>query len=199
MLMMTDLLCDPELPDDKRELFTARIRSQLERLEWLVSSLLKLSKLDAKTIKFSPRLVPAKRLLESAAAPVLIPAELKNQTITIHDNDMQLYCDEKWTAEALLNILKNCVEHTPENGAVTVTCTDNPIYSEIRIEDNGPGIDPADLPYIFKRFYRGKHAADDSVGIGLSMAAVIIQEQGGSVDAKNATSGGTIFTVRFPK
>jgi signal transduction histidine kinase len=199
MLMMTDLLCDPELPDDKREEFTARIRSQLERLEWLVSSLLKLSKLDAKTISFSPRLVPLKHLLERAAAPVLIPAELKNQTITIEDNGMELFCDEKWTAEALLNILKNCVEHTPENGTIKVTCTENPIYSEIRIEDNGPGIDGTDLPFIFKRFYRGKHAADDSVGIGLSMAAAIIKEQGGAVDAKNSASGGTVFTVRFPK
>lgn len=199
MLMMTDLLCDSSLPGDKREEFTARMRDQLERLEWLVSSLLKLSKLDAKTVKFSSLPVPFGRLVERAAAPVLIPAELKNQTIDILDNGMYIYCDEKWTAEALLNILKNCVEHTPENGVITVSCADNPLYAEIRVEDNGPGVSDADLPFIFKRFYRGKDAADDSVGIGLSMAAAIIQEQGGAVDVKNLASGGIAFTVRFPK
>jgi signal transduction histidine kinase len=199
MLMMTDLLCDPSLPDDKRKEFTARMRAQLERLEWLVSSLLKLSRLDAKTVKFSPRFVPAAQLIEAAAAPVLIPAELKSQALSLDGGGVSIYCDEKWTAEALLNILKNCVEHTPENGVISVMCTDNPIYAEIRVEDSGPGISEADLPYIFKRFYRGKDAADDSVGIGLSMAAVIIQEQGGSIDAKNSSSGGSVFTIRFPK
>ncbi len=199
MLMMTDLLCDPSLPDDKREEFTARMRTQLERLEWLVSSLLKLSRLDAKTVKFSSRLVPAAQLIEAAAAPVLIPAELKNQTLKMDGGGISVFCDEKWTAEALVNILKNCVEHTPENGVISVTCTDNPIYAEISIEDSGPGISDKDLPYIFKRFYRGKGAADDSVGIGLSMAAVIIQEQGGSIDAKSSNSGGSVFTIRFLK
>lgn len=199
MLMMTDLLCDSSLPEGKRAEFTARMRNQLERLEWLVSSLLKLSKLDAKTVRFSPRAVPAKRLFEAAAAPLLIPAELKNQTILFSDNGMSLYCDEKWTAEALLNILKNCVEHTPENGVISLSCSDNPIYTEIRVEDSGHGISEGDLPYIFKRFYRGKDAADDSVGIGLSMAAVIIREQGGAIDAKNLGAGGSAFTIRFPK
>lgn len=98
-----------------------------------------------------------------------------------------------------MNILKNCVEHTPENGSVDITCSDNPLYTEIRIQDNGRGIAETDLPYIFNRFYRGKNASDDSVGIGLSMAVVIIQEQGGSVDAKNSPFGGSVFTIRFPK
>ncbi len=199
MFMMIDLLCDPGLPEDRRKEFTDRIRVQLERLEWLVSSLLKLSKLDANSIGFSIRRVPAKRLLEKALEPLHIPAEIKNLTFKADDNGVSVLCDEKWTAEALLNILKNCVEHTPENGAVEITCSDNPLYAEISIRDSGNGIGESDLPYIFNRFYRGNNASDDSVGIGLSMAAAIIEEQGGSVDAKNSSSGGSVFTIRFPK
>lgn len=199
MFMMTDLLCDANLSEEKRVEFTNRMRLQLERLQWLVSSLLKLSKLDAKIIKLSPRPVPVKSLLENALAPLLIPAELKSQTLSIEDNGLSLVCDGNWTAEALLNILKNCVEHTPQKGEISVSCTDNPLFAEILIKDNGPGIDSADLPHIWNRFYRGKNASDDSVGIGLSMAAAVIKEQGGSVSVKNATPHGSVFTIRFPK
>ncbi len=199
MFMMTDLLCDAGLSEEKRIEFTNRMRLQLERLQWLVSSLLKLSKLDAKMVALLPRAVSAKALLEKACAPLLIPAELKEQAITIQDNGISLTCDENWTAEAILNILKNCVEHTPQYGEITISCEDNPLFAEIKITDSGPGIDGNDLAHIFNRFYRGKNASDDSVGIGLSMAAAIIKEQGGSVSAKNTEHGGSLFTVRFPK
>jgi signal transduction histidine kinase len=199
MFMMTDLLCDAGLSEEKRSEFTDRMRIQLERLQWLVSSLLKLSKLDAKITKLSPRLVSARSLLEKACSPLLIPAELKNQTLSVSDNGVLLCCDENWTAEAILNILKNCVEHTPRYGDISITCTDNPLFCEIKITDSGPGIDDNDLPHIWGRFYRGKNASDDSVGIGLSMAAAIIKEQGGSVDAKNIAPSGSVFMVRFPK
>lgn len=198
MLMMTDLLCSPDLPDEKRGEFTERMRVQLERLQWLVASLLKLTKLDAKTVRFSPRSVPFKKLMETACAPLLIPVELKNQSLDIEDNSSAVFCDESWTAEALINILKNCVEHTPEGGSIFVSCSDNPLYLQITIKDSGPGIDPADLPHIFKRFYRGKNAADDSIGIGLSMSAAIVHEQGGTIEARSGAEGSE-FIIRFPK
>ncbi len=199
MFMMTDLLCDAELPDEKRREFTARLRAQLERIQWLVSSLLKLSKLDAKTITFKPAAVSAKTLLEKACAPLLIPIEIKNQSFFMKDNGVTVRCDENWTAEALLNILKNCVEHTPEGGVLSVTCTANPIYTQIQVKDSGPGISLKDLPHVFSRFYRGSNASDDSVGIGLAMASAIMTEQGGSIDAANDPQGGSVFTVRLPK
>lgn len=199
LFMMTDLLCDADLCEQKRIEFTNRMRVQLERLQWLVSSLLKLSKLDAKMIKLCLRPVPVKPLLEKACAPLLIPAELKNQTLFIEDNGVSLLCDENWTAEALLNILKNCVEHTPSGGKISISCSDNPLFTQITVTDNGSGIDKSDLPHIWNRFYRGKNASDDSVGIGLSMAAAVINEQGGSVSVKNAYPHGSEFTIRFPK
>ena len=199
MFVMTDLLLEPSLPDDRRLVFADRIRAQLERLSWLVSSLLKLSRLDARAVKFKRAPVTAQRLLAKAMAPLRIPAELKNLTLSIQDNGASLFCDENWTAEAVLNIVKNCVEHTPVGGSIRIACTENPLFAQLRIEDSGPGIDPDDLPHIFTRFYRGRHAADDSAGIGLAMAATIVQEQNGSIDAGRNTSGGSVFTIRFPK
>ncbi len=199
MFMMTDLLCDAQLPDEKRREFTGRLRAQLERIQWLVSSLLKLSKLDAKTVTFKRVPVSAKLLLEKACAPLLIPIEIKNQSLNVDGSDVTVYCDENWTTEALLNILKNCVEHTPEGGRLSVKCAANPIYTQIQIKDSGPGISLKDLPHVFSRFYRGSNASDDSVGIGLAMAAAIVKEQGGSIDASNHPQGGSVFTVRLPK
>jgi len=199
MFVMTDLLLEPDLPEDKRLTFTDRIRVQLERLSWLVSSLLKLSRLDAKAVSFKRDKVPAARLLEKALAPLRIPAELKSITLEVRDNSASILCDENWTAEAVLNIVKNCVEHTPDNGKILIACTENPLFAQLRIEDSGPGISVGDLPHIFTRFYRGKNAADDSIGIGLAMAATIVQEQSGSIEAGSAVLGGSAFTLRFPK
>ncbi len=199
MLVMTDLLLEPDLPEDKRLAFTERIRVQLERLSWLVSALLKLSRLDAKAVMFRRDAVCASRLLGKALAPLRIPAELKSISLELKDNAAIITCDENWTAEALLNIIKNCVEHTPKGGSIRIACTENPLFAQIRIEDSGPGISPDDLPHIFTRFYRGRNAADDSAGIGLAMAATIVQEQNGSIAAEPNASGGSAFTLRFPK
>jgi signal transduction histidine kinase len=198
MLIMTDLLCDVQLPDDRRQAFTSRMRLQIERLQWLVSSLLKMSRLDAKTVKFNTCHIPTRNLIERACAPLLIPAELKNHTVTVDAGEAIIACDENWTAEALLNVLKNCVEHTPEGGAICVTCEENPLFTQIRVSDTGPGIDAADLPHIFSRFYRGKNASEDSAGIGLAMAAAIVKEQGGSITAASSPRG-SVFTLRLPK
>ena len=199
MFVMTDLLLNAELPEDKRFEFTDRIRVQLERLQWLVTSLLKLSRLDAKTVEFKMEQQKAQQLFQKAYEPLLIALELKNQTLNVECAETVLRCDANWTAEALLNILKNCVEHTPEFGTITIACTENPLFVQIMIRDNGPGIDKTDLPHIFERFYRGKNAALDSIGIGLAMASSIVQEQGGFIDALNAQEGGSCFMIRFPK
>lgn len=137
-------------------------------------------------------------MFEKAFAPLLVPMELKNQAFRIEDGGLQLCCDANWTAEALLNIVKNCTEHTTQGGRIEIICEQNPLYTQIRIMDNGPGIDSADLPYIFNRFYRGRNASADSVGIGLAMSAAIIQGQGGSI-AVQSTNAGSTFTIRFPR
>lgn len=197
MLVMTDLLTDAELPADKRHEFTERIKLQLERIEWLVTSLLKLARIDAGSVQFKPRRIAIKDLLEKALQPLLIPMELRKQSLETCYCDTTILCDPNWTSEALLNVMKNCVEHTPVGGALRISCTGNALYTQITICDNGEGIDSTELPHIFDRFYRGKNSSDDSVGIGLSMARSIISAQGGSIQCESQPGAGTTFIVKF--
>ena len=205
MLMMTDLLSGEDLPADKREEFTRHIRIQLERIQWLVSSLLKMSRLDAGVIQMKAEPVRAAELAQEASAPLLIPMELKEQTLDLQGDPAVAFTgDRRWSAEALLNVMKNCMEHTPRGGRVTVRWTANPIYTEITVTDTGPGIAPEDLPHIFTRFYRGKAGEADTaegagVGIGLAMAKSILARQNGKIFAESPAEGGSRFTLRFYK
>ena len=200
MLVMSDLLRDEHLPADKREEFLGVIRRQLERIQWLTSTLLKMAQLDAGVAELRAEPVELSQVIADAFAPLLVPAEVKGQQLTVSGCDgVVVRCDRRWTAEALVNILKNCVEHTGEGGFVRVECRDNPIFTEISIVDNGEGIDKADLPHIFQRFYRGKQPGEDSVGIGLAMAQAVITRPGGTVSVASQKGKGTCFTIRFYK
>lgn len=200
MTMMADLLSAPDLPPAKRTEFTHHIRVQLERIDWLVSSLLKLSKMDAKTIPFKKDRIPMKSLIQKALEPVMIPMDIKAQTVSISgDDDVSFVGDFNWTAEAVINILKNGVEHTPEGGAIAIAFYENALFTEIVIADNGKGIPKEDLPYIFKRFYKGKNAGEGSIGIGLAMAHSIIASQNGVIDVTSDGERGTQFQIKFYK
>ncbi|MDT9025772.1 sensor histidine kinase [Rossellomorea yichunensis] len=200
MMVMADLLSDSTLEESKRAEFTQHIRVQLERIEWLVSSLLKLSKIDAGTISFKKDKVVVRDLIQSAVQPVLIPMDIKEQTLSVSgDESVTFTGDLRWTAEALINILKNAVEHTGEGGVISISFSENPLYTEITIADNGDGIPKEDLPYIFRRFYKGKNASDDSVGIGLAMAYSIITSQQGDLEVRSEKGNGTVFSIKFYK
>ncbi|WP_405083124.1 sensor histidine kinase [Paenibacillus chitinolyticus] len=200
MTVMADLLSDSDLPPAKRMEFTHHIRIQLERIDWLVSSLLKLSKIDAKTIPFKKERIPMKNLIQKALEPVMIPMDIKGQTVSVTGDDYVSFVgDFNWTTEAVINILKNGVEHTPEGGAITIAFSENALFTEIVIADNGNGIPKEDLPYIFKRFYKGKNASEGSIGIGLAMAHSIIASQNGVIDVTNGTETGTQFRIKFYK
>lgn len=200
MMVMTDLLSDDQLSPAKRREFTRNIRVQLERIEWLVSSLLKLSKIDAGTARFKKEPVAVKKLIQKALEPVAIPIDVKQQTIEIEgDEQVSFLGDFRWTAEAVLNIFKNCVEHTPDGGKIAVSFTENTLFTEIVIADNGEGIAKEDLPYLFKRFYKGKNAAEGSIGIGLAMAYSIITSQNGDLEVQSEDGQGTQFRIKFYK
>ena len=199
MFVMTDLIQDENLPQDKRTEFTRNIKSQLDRLQWLVTSLLKLSKIDAGTIDFKKEKVNVRELINRSVEHLLIPIELKNQTLEIYgDENTSFIGDLNWSCEAIANIVKNCMEHTPEGGKITISYNETSIYTMITISDNGEGIHKADLPYIFNRFYKGKNAHDSSIGIGLAMSKSIIESQGGSIDVSSSDKGSR-FTVKFYK
>lgn len=195
-LALTSMSGD-DLAEAKKDAYRREIARQLAQMDWLVSSLLKLSKLDAGTISFCMISVPLEVLIAKAAEPLAIPMELKNQTLVTELSGTVL-CDPAWTGEAIGNILKNCTEHMDE-GNLTVTAQENALYSEIRIRDSGPGIASEDLPHLFERFYRGKDTAKDSVGIGLALSRAIIAAQNGTIQARTHPRGGAEFTIRFYK
>lgn len=200
MMMMADLLNDENLPPERREEFTSNIHRQLERIEWLVSALLKMSKLDAGTVVLKKETVRVKDLIKQSIAHLLIPMELLEQELSIRGEEEVTYIgDFSWSAEAFANIVKNCMEHTPRKGQIQIQFSENSIFTIIQIQDNGDGISKEDLPHIFKRFYKGKNAAKDSVGIGLAMARQIIVQQGGKIDVDSKEGEGTCFTIKFYK
>ncbi len=200
MMVMTDLLNDENLSVMKRKEFTKNLEYQLTRMEWLLTVLLKLAKIDAGTIKFKKEVIRVTELIKISIEPLLIPMELKEQVLIVKgDSSVSMIGDFKWLSEAVLNIVKNCMEHTPCGGEITIGYQDNPIYTEIIISDNGSGIEKEDLPYIFKRFYKGKNSGDDSVGIGLAMAYSIITCQGGDISVTSKIDKGTNFSIKFYK
>ena len=199
MNLLVSMLGEEDLPYDRRLSMTRELRRQLERVQWLVETLLKLSKIDAGTAQFRSEPVSVAELIEKAAQPLRIPVELREQSFTIYAASEHFAGDLNWTTEALGNILKNCMEHTPVGGTITVTTEETALFTEIVVEDNGPGISKEDLPYLFDRFYKGEGSSDDSVGIGLALSRSIIAAQNGTIKAENAQTSGARFTIRFYK
>lgn len=196
--LIVSFLGEPELSAEKRGYLVRELSGLLKRIDRLISALLKISKLDAGTVTFKQEHISIASFLKEACEPLLIPIELRNQILTVKAEG---YCtiDPAWTAEAIGNILKNCMEHTPEGGTLLVEGIETALFSEITIADNGCGIDPHDMPHIFERFYKGKNSSENSVGIGLALARIIITTQNGTVKAAPRNGGGTIFTIRFYK
>ncbi|MBT2759215.1 HAMP domain-containing histidine kinase [Mesobacillus foraminis] len=200
MVVMADLLSEPNLDAGKRKEFTHNIQVQLERIEWLVSSLLKLAKIDAEIVQFKKEEVSVEKLVQKAVQSVLIPMDIKQLSLkVIGDEEPAFHGDLNWTAEALINILKNCIEHTDEGGSIIISFLENALYTEIKIQDTGKGISKEDLPYIFKRFYKGKNAGEESVGIGLALSYSIIKNQLGDIEVQSEIGKGTAFLIKFYK
>ena len=199
LMLLTDLMYN-DLDKEKKIEFLDRTNAQLSRMDWLIKSMLKLSKLEAKVIDFKTEKVNINELIRRSISPLSVPMELKNISLNINGNKEASYIgDIEWSSEALGNIIKNCIEHTKEGGNLNISYEENPIYSEIVIKDNGEGIDKEDIPNIFKRFYKGKNSKSDSVGIGLAMAKSIIESQNGDIYVKSEKNMGTEFHITFHK
>jgi signal transduction histidine kinase len=201
MMIMADLLENSfatENPDpEKQAEFLTNIRTGLTRMEWLVSALLKMAKLDAGAIVFSPESVAVETLADLALAPLNILLELKNQTVEIA-GEMEIVCDKRWTVEALMNILKNASEYSPEGGKIVVESGFNPICAWISVTDSGAGISNADIARLFKKFEGSR--SDKGYGVGLPLALKIMRGQGGDIEVSAGSSGtGAVFTLKFYK
>ena len=196
--LILSLLMEPDLPSVKRKKLLQELAQLLSRIDWLVESLLKMSKMDAGTVCFQQAPVNVRAFIRQAAEPLMIPMELREQTFSIQEESgVEFTGDQAWSQEAILNILKNCMEHTPPGGCIQVFFSQNAIYTEIVIEDNGPGFDREDLPHLFERFYKGKNASSQSVGIGLALARMVVSRQNGTLKAENRPEGGARFTIKF--
>ena len=181
----------------RRRILIRDLKRQLERTGWLAETLLKLSKLDAGTVAFRQDRVLVRDLVEKASAPLRIAMELRGQTLETDTGSAAFTGDLDWTAEALGNLLKNCMEHARET--IRVRAVETALYTEICVEDDGPGFHREDIPRLFDRFYRGQGAAADSAGIGLAFSRSVLAAQNGTVAAGNLPGGGARFTVRFYK
>lgn len=196
--LLVERLSASGLTDECRHRLTNELYELLDRIDWLITTLLKISKLDAGAVQFNKEMFSLEMLINKSCAPLLIPMELHGQELIIRAEG-DFYGDPAWTSEAVGNIVKNCMEHTPDGGRIEIDAAETALYSEIVIKDNGTGISPEDLPRIFERFYKGKNSDGKSFGIGLALSRMIIAEQKGTVKAENRKNAGAMFTLRFYK
>ena len=197
LVMLDNLIDDPNMDNNIKEEFILDIKREVVNINFLVQSLLKLSKFDANTIIFKKENVLVKDVLKETIKNLTYLCDLKNIKINvIGDNDIFINADFKWQVEAITNIVKNSIEHSNINTNITITYEKNNVYTNIIIEDNGCGISNKDLPHIFKRFYKSENSLDDSVGVGLALAKSIIEKDNGSIYVKSSKKG-TIFEIKY--
>ena len=200
LIMLDNILSDENMPEDIKKDFIKDIKRKIINIKFLVESILKLSKIDSNSIKFIKKEVFIKDIINEAVKNVSMLSELKNIEIIVSgDDSIKTICDLKWQVEAITNILKNCIEHSYENRKIYINYNQNNMYTELKIEDNGTGIDAKDLPHIFERFYKGKNSSSDSVGIGLALSKSIIESNNGYIQVDSELNKGTIFIIKYLK
>ncbi|AWB46474.1 sensor histidine kinase [Paenibacillus sp. CAA11] len=201
IMLYSQLLAElPRLDLEAQELVSS-IQSQSDKLKWLIESLIKLSRLEAGIISLHLEAAPVIRTVQQAVSAMYSMAESKEiQVEVICDPGIQALHDVKWTGEALFNLLENAVKYTDQGGVIRVSTFSNEMFTRIDVEDTGIGIGEEELPYIFKRFYRGQNALDrEGVGIGLFLAREIVMTQGGHIKVFSKLGQGTKFSVFLPQ
>lgn len=200
LIMLDNILSDENMPEDIKKDFIKDIKREIVNIKFLVESILKLSKIDSNSIKFIKKEVFIKDIINEAVKNVSMLSELKNIKIIVSgDDSIKTICDLKWQVEAITNILKNCIEHSYENKKIYINYNQNNMYTELKIEDNGTGIDAKDLQHIFERFYKGKNSSSDSIGIGLALSKSIIESNNGYIQVDSKLNKGTTFIIKYLK
>ena len=197
--LMNDLLYT-DLPEEKKKEFLDNSSKELEKINWLIKTLLNIAKLDSKTIILKKDFYNAKEMLEEIINNFATMCEVykSNITLTVKEEN-QIYCDKKWTSEAISNIIKNSIEHKGKN--INIQIEENKIYTQITIIDDGEGISPKDISHIFDRFYKAENSKSESLGLGLAFAKSIIKNQDGEirVQSKKENNSWTKFTIKLYK
>lgn len=198
LIMIDTLLDDEDMDQNTREDFLRNMKREVMNINFLVKSILKLSRLDTNTVKFISKKESVKEIINEAILNVSLLSDLKNVKIETNLSDSFITCDYKWQIEALTNILKNSVEHSYENNKVLIESSENNAYVKITIKDFGSGIAKEDINHIFERFYKGKDSDYDSIGIGLALSKSIIEKQNGKISVESSENG-TTFTIKYFK
>ena len=198
MIMLDNIMDNKDMDENLREEFIKNIKREIINIKFLTETILKLSKLESSTVQFIKNEVKIKDIIDESIRNVEILCDLKNINIVVNGNDAdKIICDFKWQVEAITNILKNAVEHSKQNSKIVINFKQNKIYSEIRIQDFGKGIDKEDLKHIFDRFYKGKNSENESIGIGLALAKSIVESNDGYVTVESEVNKGSIFIIKY--
>lgn len=198
-IMLDNIRENPQMDDNTRQEFIHEISRQVEWINWLVISLLKLSKLDSGTAIFKTQEINVQELINNVIQNLAIPLDIKQQNIIVNTNNKNVFFigDYNWQLEAITNIVKNCIEHTPENKNIYISYEQNNFYTKIVIQDEGCGINSKDIKHIFERFYKGQNSSSDSVGIGLALAKSIIERDNGYIICSSESEKGTKFEIKY--
>lgn len=198
LVMLDNLIDDQDMDKRTREDFIIDIKREVVNINFLVQAILKLSNFDANTIELVKENNFIKKIMDESIRNVSTLCDLRNIKIEVSgDEKIKINCDYRWQIEAITNIIKNCIDHSEENSKIIVKYEQNNVYTLISIRDFGDGICKEDLPHIFERFYKGKNANKDSIGIGLALSKVIIEADNGNIDVESEYGKGTIFTIKY--
>ena len=199
-IMLDNIRENPNMDEYTRQEFIYEISRQINWINWLVISLLKLSKLDSNTAVFVQKEIKVEDLINNVVKNLAIPIDIKQQNVIVNgSSDVMFVGDYNWQLEALTNIVKNCIEHTVENKNIYINWEENNFYTKIAIKDEGVGIDKKDVKHIFERFYKGKNSSENSVGIGLALAKSIIEKDNGYIICSSELGRGTTFEIKYMK
>lgn len=198
--MYNDFLEQEHLPPEKRREFLTLAQRQVDKLEFLIESMMKMSRLESGLIRIYPKQNPVRPLIEQAVCDAALKAEKKQMEFYVQcPETLQAWFDRKWTGEALFNLLDNAVKYTPSGGKIQILVKKTDFYVQIQVKDNGKGIPESRLTDIFKRFYREPEVCDEEgVGIGLYLSREIIQKEKGFLEVRSEVGKGSSFLMNLP-
>lgn len=197
-VMLDNIINNPKMEESIRQKFIYEISKQIDGMNFLIISLLKFSKLEAGVEEFEKQNINVSKIIKESLENLEIPIEIKNLSIIVNgDETATFYGDYRWQLEAITNIIKNCIEHTPNDKKIYINYENNNLYTKIVIKDEGEGISKEELKHIFERFYKGKKSSQNSYGIGLALSKTIIEKDNGYIYCNSEENVGTEFIIKY--
>lgn len=199
-ILLDNINENPNMDEPTKRKFLLEISKQIKGMNFLILALLKLSRLDAGAVEFTNEKINLNNLIDDVLSNLDILIDLKQLKVEKNiKSNPYIIGDYSWNKEAILNIMKNAIEHTDSGKKVTITLDENNVYSYIKIKDEGEGIPENELKHIFDRFYKTQSSKENSIGIGLALAKSIIEKQNGYIQVESKLNEGTTFIIKYLK